>query len=32
MIFEYKIKNESKDNAIADTSDDTMRRLAPPPK
>ena len=32
MIIEYKIDNESKADAIADTSDDTMSALTPPPK
>ena len=32
MIIEYKIDNESKADAIADTPDDSMSKLAPPPK
>ena len=32
MIIEYKINNGSKADAIADTPDDTMSTLAPPPK
>ena len=32
MIIEYKINNIFKDDAIADTIDDTTSALAPPPK
>ena len=31
MIIEYKIDNISKADALADTPDDTMSVLAPPP-
>ena len=32
MIIKIKIANGSKADAIADTPDDTMSALAPPPK
>ena len=32
MIIYYKISNGSKADTIADTPDDTMSALAPPPK
>ena len=32
MIIEYTIDNGSKADAIADTFDDTISALAPPPK
>ena len=32
MIIEYKIDNRSKADVIADTHDDTMSALDPPPK